>query len=706
MRSPGSMGDVSVPAWFSRSLAFNRSGLRPVAGIRAGLGVVVPLAVGSAVGHPAEGAQAAAGALPVGVAAMTGAFGPPTALMLATTAGMTMSTFVGSLVAGHPAATVPTLAVWGFAAGLMVALGQAATIVGVQAVVAFIVFGRYPGGVAISAAHAGWVLAGALVQIGCAHLLRTPQRFARERRAVGAAYDALGTLARGVLGGAAGAPAAEAIAQSDALVARRSDDGSGGLDHLRGLVDEAGRIRLELQSLATVPATTTLRRLSGTVADWLAEIGDAIRQGEAVPDEPSAVSQAVDELRGQRDTTPDRFTAARAAALLGQLRASQRLAMALSGERRLPLPRIAGLRPTLDLATRADSVVRRLRVATDLRTSEMRHAIRLAALLALAAVVSDVLPWQRGYWVMLTTLVVLKPDYAATMQRGVARVIGTAGGAIVAGALVGGLHPHDMELTVLVGVFAAASYAVFGASYAVYTFALTGVVVLLVSTFDPRPLAAVADRGLDTLVGGALALGGYALWPTREGSTLRATSSALLDSLATYAGAVLGAFADPSTIDEAQLPALARAARRSRADAQASLDRASAEPARGRPDIEEAASLLASARRIVVTLHSLRATVQDSAEAVPVPELLPMRADVVGALRAAANRDPAQTPDLREAQHRLEEAAGRGDVATMHGRRLALAAAHLDPLVDSVHTIEHVLFGAAEGSAGPTAVRA
>jgi len=170
MRSPGSMGDVSVPAWFSRSLAFNRSGLRPVAGIRAGLGVVVPLAVGSAVGHPAEGAQAAAGALPVGVAAMTGAFGPPTALMLATTAGMTMSTFVGSLVAGHPAATVPTLAVWGFAAGLMVALGQAATIVGVQAVVAFIVFGRYPGGVAISGAHAGWVLAGALVQPPYGHV--------------------------------------------------------------------------------------------------------------------------------------------------------------------------------------------------------------------------------------------------------------------------------------------------------------------------------------------------------------------------------------------------------------------------------------------------------------------------------------------------------------------------------------------------------
>ena len=682
---------MAVPAWLARSLAFNRSGLRPGAGIRAGLGVVLPLAVGSAVGHPAEGAQAAAGALPVGVAAMTGAFGPPTGLMVATTLGMTVSTFVGSLVAGHPVAAVPTLVVWGFAAGLMVALGQAATIVGVQAVVSFVVFGRYPGGVALSAAHAGWVLAGALGQLGCAHLLRAPRRYGREQSAVAAAYDALAALARGALDGAAGAPAAEAIAQADALVARRSDDSGGALADLRGLVDEAGRLRLELLAFATVPVTPALRDLTVLAAGWLAAIADAIRQGSRPPDEPTALSPKVDEIRQHRDSPHERFSAARAMALLGQLRAAHRLATALSGARRLPLPHVAGLRPMMDLATRADSVARRLRMATDLQTAEMRHAIRLAALLAVAAIVSDVLPWQRGYWVMLTTLVVLKPDYAATMQRGVARVVGTAGGVVVAGALVGALHPHDLELTVLVGVFAAASYAVFGASYAVYSFVLTAVVVLLVSTFDPRPLAAVADRGLDTLVGGAIALGGYALWPTREAPNLRATTTALLDALASYADAVLGAFADPATADEAQLSALARAARRRRADAQASLDRASAEPSRRRPDVAEAVSVLASARRIVVTLHSLRATVQDSAEPVAVPELLPIRREIVDALRAAARRDVTERPDLREAQHRLREAAERADITTMHGRRLALAAAHLDPLVDGVHTIEHVL---------------
>jgi hypothetical protein len=101
--------------------------------------------------------------------------------------------------------------------------------------------------------------------------------------------------------------------------------------------------------------------------------------------------------------------------------------------------------------------------------------------------------------------------------------------------------------------------------------------------------------------------------------------------------------------------------------------------------------VLASTRRIVVTLHSLRATLQDSAETVAVPELLSMRREVVDALRAAARREAGERSDLREAQHRLQEAAERADITTMHGRRLALAAAHLDPLVDGVHTIEHVL---------------
>src|SRR5690349_23088806 len=63
-----------------------------------------------------------------------------------------------------------------------------------------------------------WVAAGGVVQIVVAHALRPPRRFDAERRALGAAYDRLARLADGVLAGAAGTPAADAIATAAALV--------------------------------------------------------------------------------------------------------------------------------------------------------------------------------------------------------------------------------------------------------------------------------------------------------------------------------------------------------------------------------------------------------------------------------------------------------------------------------------------------------
>jgi uncharacterized membrane protein YccC len=388
---------------------------------------------------------------------------------------------------------------------------------------------------------------------------------------------------------------------------------------------------------------------------------------------------------------------ARAAALLGQLRAVDRLTDALAGERRLPLPRIAGGRQSLQLSGSLAGALGKLRqTATDPSAPAWRHALRLGVLLPLADLMSRLLPWQRGYWVPLTTMVVLKPDYAATVQRGAARLLGTGLGVVVGGLLVATTHPSGAGLVTAVALTAWGSYTVFASSYTVYTFVLTALVVLLVSAGDPKPLSAVADRGLDTLIGGALALLGYLAWPTREEATLRATSTRLLNALADYAEFVLSGYVEGRY--DAQLRSrateLARAARRARADAQASLDRALAEPSHLRPETDAAASALAGARRIVITLHALRTTLQDNTEHVPVPEVQPLTRDVVAALRelaaATAEQRPPCLPALREAQHTLESLA-EAEPLTLHGRRLALVAAHLDPLVDAIDTVGHVL---------------
>lgn len=681
---------MTSPPWLSRALAIDRSGLHPYDALRAALGVVVPLAVGVAAGHPTEGAQAAVGALPVGVAEMTGSFTPPTGLMLTTTAGMSLATFVGSLTAGHRPALVAALAVIGFIAGLLVTLGQAATIVGVQAVVAFLVFGRYPGGVDLSAAHAGVVLAGGLLQTVFAHVLRAPRRLGPERDAIAAAYDRLARLAHGVHDGAAGAPAAEAIAAAEALLERRGVSDREGDDEVRGLVDEARRMRLEIQGLASLPGVADARDTTRAAAGWLQELAHAVRSGHPPPDEPADLPAAVEHLREHRDaSTRDRFVAARATALLGQLRAAHRLTTVLAGVRRLPLPRVAGVPSALELTSRLTGIAQRLRLAIDPHGPAFRHAVRLAVLMPVAEVIAGVLPWQRGYWVALTTVVVLKPDYASTVERGVARVAGTAAGVVFAGMLVAGLHPRGTLLVALIAVLAWASYTVFSASFALYTFVLTGLVVLLVSTADPKPLAAVADRGLDTLVGGALALLGYVVWPTPEAPTLRATSTRLLEALADYAELVLRGHVAPDQLDEARLAAAARAARRARAEAQASLDRASAEPHRLRPDTSTAASVLSAARRIVLALDALRTTLQDSAEQVPLPEVEPVAEHLGATLRALA-RGERPTADLREDQLALETLAAPA-AGTPRGFRLAILAAHLDLLVDAVDTMADVL---------------
>src|SRR3954467_2054988 len=254
---------MRVPPGVARAVMFDRTGLAPGRAARAALGVGLPLVIGAWTGHPADGAMAAAGALPVGVAAMSSSSAAtPTGLLLGTTAGMSISTFVGSLCAGHAAAVATALALWGFLAGLLVVLGQAATITGVQAVIGLLVFGRYPGGVGTSALHAAAVMSGGLLQTLLSLGLRPMRPLGTERAALADVYRRLSSLAAG---SSHGGPSGEAIASTSAALPRRAPDSSS----LRDVIDEATRIRLELQALSSVPDVAGVDELRAATSSWL-----------------------------------------------------------------------------------------------------------------------------------------------------------------------------------------------------------------------------------------------------------------------------------------------------------------------------------------------------------------------------------------------------------------------------------------------------
>lgn len=176
-----------------------------------------------------------------------------------------------------------------------------------------------------------------------------------------------------------------------------------------------------------------------------------------------------------------------ARALGGQLRAAYRVAAAAAGESNAALPSRAG-RPTPARRRVAEVLgyaIVTLRANISWQSGAFRHAVRLAATLAICAAVPRLGGLARGYWVGMTALVVLRPDYTSTAIRGLSRVVGTLAGAVLATLLVVWLRPGAAGLAVLLAVAVLLGYAVVRANYALFSIAVTAYVVFLLAFAGP-----------------------------------------------------------------------------------------------------------------------------------------------------------------------------------------------------------------------------
>jgi uncharacterized membrane protein YccC/glyoxylase-like metal-dependent hydrolase (beta-lactamase superfamily II) len=691
------------------ALRIDRSGLRPVLALRATAGVALPLIVGIAIGQPAAGATASFGALSVGVAVLTAGPRTPAGTMLAASVGMGAASFIGSLSGLVPPAHLVVLAAAGFLAGLLVAAGRGATQVGVNAMIALLVFGRNAAGPEIAALHATWVMAGGLVQTGLAILIRSPRPLQAQREALATGYEALAGTAKeppSLLMAEAVATARDSIGPRLANVRRPE------AEPLLGLADELERIRQELHALhfhrSELAANAEDREPISEVLDLtrgaLLTIATGLRTGRPADGvEPAAAKllSLADELDpGRPAPSPGhaaaRFASLRIVALAGQLRAAARMTARLTGTRRLHLPLSAGYAadPIIVLPGQLRSALRQVRAAASPSSPAFRHGIRLAVVIPLATELARLLPLQRGYWLAVTTVIVLKPDFTATVSRGIARMAGTGAGLIAAAVIVTTTHPGGAALIALVTVCSWLGYTVFVASYASYAAFLTALVILLVSAAERSAISPVTNRGVDTLIGGLIAIAAYLLWPTWEAKTLQAATADRFDAVGRFLLAVLEVYLEPKAYDRGALARLAAATRRAQSTVTASLERARGEPARIRPDVSGYASALAAGRRIVAGTHSLASHLNDAKAQIAVPAAAVVvgqagdaMAELVRSIRAG--QAPGPLPDLRQSQRELAAQTATG--TTQADRRGAILAALLDPLIDSINTAAHVL---------------
>jgi hypothetical protein len=161
---------------------------------------------------------------------------------------------------------------------------------------------------------------------------------------------------------------------------------------------------------------------------------------------------------------------------------------------------------------RLRELMRCLRDELTLRGDTAEYVARLALVLLTSTAIYRYFHVRNGYWIPMTALLVLKPQWAHTLSRGIARMVGTVAGAGIALVLAKLLPFPAMVLPVLVVVSAWGCYAMQAVNYALFSVFITLYIVFLFRFGGFSQTAAAHIRLVNTIVGGSLALAIDALW--------------------------------------------------------------------------------------------------------------------------------------------------------------------------------------------------
>ncbi len=670
--------------------------------LRNSAAVVVPLALGIATDHAGIGLGVAAGALNTMFLDQPGPYRLRMQRMLLTALAAGLSAFVGGVVGGSTLWLAIAAFVWGIAGGMLVALGPNAGRAGLTSMILLVITAAepHPTGLALDAAVL--IFAGGVLQMLLAIAAWPLQRYGPERNALASLCRQLAASARAPIDQAQAPPVTQALLDVESLLHGTHRARGEVMETFRVLAGIVERIRRELLALVDLDsmideaeAKATLARMRQYAARALVALGAALDRG-ASPLAASAAMEGFDSAlaelarmaqasRAKRSRRRLSIAVARGNGLAGELRAALRNADFAGDSGEL---RAVAADARLPRTLRERSALAILRANLSLSSIALRHAIRCGACLAVAVVGERALAIPHGYWIPMTTAIVLKPDFAGTFSFGLQRVLGTMLGLVLTTGLVHYAFGGDWERLALLAALCIGFRLLTTVHYGLGVMLLTGLVVILLSFYGIAPGGTMAARGVATALGSALALVGYLLWPSWESQRVPEAAAKMIDAYRAHLAALLSR--------DAVARAAARSASRSaRTNAQASLERLRGEPRRDQALFAFGQDLFANANRFIRAGMALEAALED-ADGIPERDAVlafAARVDAnLAAIADALRREAAPNVErLRAAERALNErlVAVQGDEAT---RACAGAAADaFDRIADSVDTLAHLV---------------
>ena len=712
---------TTVARLLRAAVRLDRSSLQLSRGLRYAAGVGAPLLIGVAVNHPIEGVAVSTGALLVGLTDSGAPYRRRVPAMLVASLVVAAATFVGELVGAHDVLTVVLLALISFVTGLCISAGLWTYLVALMGPVAFVGAASVPTDGPHALGRAALVFVGGLLQVALVLVAWRVDPELPERVAVARLYRSVATwLARGRTVDDR-APVFLAVARARDVL----DNGGSGDDLLPALTGLGDRVFGELALLRGDRGWWDESDIDGRSASVGGPAWGAGGRGTVI----EAVHAVADRIarpgvrRSSISLTPAGHGSAATARPMGSVLADIERAWALASDlhtrrgRRSAHDTSTPSRVTVPLGLAA--VVTAVLGATrrllgvlganlTLRSSACHHAIRLAVAAALASTVARALGLPHDYWVPLTVLWLLRPDFGSTFTRGVQRYVGTTAGAVLATLFAATVHPGPYALSTLATALSVGIFCFMLANYAVAGACTTGWVVLVSALAGIPELRAAADRVLDTSLGAVIALGCYLLWPTWERAEVGDVVADVIDAARRYAAVVLDSWLNPEKGDRDAIERCRTDARVIRTNAEATLTRSIAEPANSPAglDPDVAAGLLSAMRRFCDGPLALEQSLDTADARTADPGGQALMSDLDSVMRALADAArAARTVESTATFERLHAACGSAqrdlDLDDPLQRQTSVMVAAVDDAVAALRELaRRPLSGSAQQAAG------
>ncbi|MND62601.1 Inner membrane protein YccS [compost metagenome] len=178
-------------------------------------------------------------------------------------------------------------------------------------------------------------------------------------------------------------------------------------------------------------------------------------------------------------------------------------------EKRKKLSFVTQFQPSISIKSQWKNTLSEFTADSEL----FRHSLRLTVIATFCLFLYYFFEIPRGYWIALTVMVVLQPDFSSTRLKAWDRVLGTLGGVLIGSLLI---HYVKYEYVIFI-VIAICLFLFFyfqARNYAIAVFFLTIELVALIDLTLPYDWHIGLYRMMNTILGGVIAVASaYLLWP-------------------------------------------------------------------------------------------------------------------------------------------------------------------------------------------------